>query len=227
MNCLQFHREKLADPRRLSSEARAHAQACASCAGFARSVDEAEQRLEQNLAIPVPEGLADRVLLHAQAGRRSGWRAWALAAGVVLAVAAGVAGLQPGQERYARLAIEHVVMEPESLTTTRNAGAETFRAALEAFGGSLRQPLDNVRYVTLCPVDGGFGWHVVFETPEGLATLILVPDRTLRDAQQASTRSWNALARPTRHGYYAIVTASADATARVERLRRERVDWDV
>src|SRR5258706_134775 len=57
MNCLEFHREKLADPRRLSAEAQAHAHACASCAAFARSVDESDQGLEEVLASPVPDGL--------------------------------------------------------------------------------------------------------------------------------------------------------------------------
>jgi hypothetical protein len=225
MNCLEFHREKLADPHRLSPEARSHAQTCASCGAFARSVDEAERGLEQALATPVPEGLADRIILRSRTRNRT-WRAWALAAGIVLAVAAGFAGLRPGEDRYARLAIEHVVMEPESFTTMRNAGPEAFRAALQAFGGSLKQPLENVRYVMLCPVEGGFGWHVVFETPEGLATLILVPDKPLHVVQQASTRGWNALARPAKNGYYAIVTSSSAATARAERLLRERVDWD-
>src|SRR5436189_575126 len=44
MNCLEFHREKLADPRRLSAEARAHARACANCAAFAPSVAEGAAR---------------------------------------------------------------------------------------------------------------------------------------------------------------------------------------
>lgn len=225
MSCLDFHREKLADPRRLSAEARAHAQTCASCSAFARSVDEAERNLEQALAAPVPEGLADRIILRSRTRNRT-WRAWALAAGIVLAVAAGFAGLRPGEDRDARLAIEHVVMEPESFTTMRNAGPEAFRAAVQEFGAAVKQPLEHVRYVTLCPVKGGFGWHVVFETPDGLATLILVPGKPLQAEQKTSTGAWSALARPAKNGYYAIVTTSDAATARAERLLRERVDWD-
>jgi hypothetical protein len=225
MNCLEFHREKLADPRRLSPEARSHAQTCASCDAFARSVDETERGLEQALATPVPEGLADRIILRSRTRNRT-WRAWALAAGIVLAIAAGFAGLRPGEDRYARLAIEHVVMEPESFTTMRNAGPEAFRAAVQQFGATVRQPLEHVRYVTLCPVEGGFGWHVVFETPDGLATLILVPGKPMQTEQKASTGAWSAVARPAKQGYYAIVTSSQAATARAERLLRERVDWD-
>ncbi len=224
MNCLEFHREKLADPRRLSAEAQAHANDCPSCAAFARSVDEGERDLQRALAVPVPEGLADRVLLRAR-GRRALWQVWALAAGVALAVTFGILFYGKSQDEYARLAIEHVVMEPESLTTVRNADAEAFRALLQSSGGTLKAPLGTVRYIKLCPVEDGTGWHIVLETPEGLATLIIVPGKTLSAAQVASTGGWSALVRPTRRGYYAVVTTSSRATSRLDRLISERIEW--
>jgi uncharacterized protein DUF3379 len=227
MNCIEFHREKLADPRRLSAEAQAHARDCAACASFAQSVDADARALERSLAAPVPEGLAERVVLRVLHPRAPRWRAWALAASVLIAVLGGLAYVQQQSrgEQYARLAIEHVVMEPESLSTLRNADPEAFRAVLQEFGGSLAELPGKVRYVRLCPVEAGTGWHVVFETPQGLATLILVPGRQLPAAQTASTGGWNALVRPTPRGYYAIVTASTDATSRLDRWLRERVEW--
>lgn len=229
MNCLEFHREKLADPRRLSAAARSHAEACASCHAFARSVDDAERGLEQALAVPVPEALAERIVLRSRGEQGTRWPLWALAASVMLALAISLGffhGARNTQDGYARLAIEHVVKEPESLTTVRNADPEAFRAALQSLGGSLRQPLEQIRYVRLCPVEEGFGWHIVFDTPDGLATLLLIPQKRLDAVQQASASGWNALARPARGGYYAIVTASPAATSRVEQLLRERVNWD-
>jgi hypothetical protein len=231
MNCLEFHREKLADPRRLSQPALAHEGECASCAAFARSVDENERALERAFATPVPEGLAERVLLRARAGSPFASRRRALAAaGVVVAVPLGFALLRsrgPAQppDQYARLAIEHVTMEPESLTTVRNADPEAFRTVIESFGGTLKAPVEGIRYVRLCPVEEGMGWHIVFDTSEGLATLILVPDKPLRSTQAAATKGWSALVRPAGNGYYAIVTASSAATARVDRLMSERIDW--
>jgi len=228
MNCLEFHREKLADPRRLSAEAQAHAQACASCAAFARSVDESDQRLEEALASPVPDGLADRIILRSRTKNRA-WRAWALAASVVLAVAVGLSFVREPKnaaDQYARLAIEHVMMEPESLTTVRNADPPALRTIVQDFGGTLKALPGTIRYIRLCPVEDGTGWHIVFETPEGLATLILVPEKPLRATQSASAGGWNAMARPAGGGYYAIVTASAAATSRFERTVEERIDWN-
>jgi hypothetical protein len=227
MNCLDFHREKLADPRRLSAEAQAHMESCPACAAFARSVDDSERSLERSLSTPVPEGLADRVLLRTRLGNPAR-RKWAIAAGVVLGSALGWKYFRDWarpSDQYARLAIEHVVMEPESLTTLRNADAEALRTVLHEFGGTLKEPLGSIRYIRLCPFEGAACWHIVFETTDGLATLILVPGKSLPAPESASTGGWNALAQPVARGYYAIVTPSAAVTAKIDRMLREKVDW--
>src|SRR3972149_2788040 len=115
MNCLEFHRQKLADPRRLSGAAPAHPGDCPGCLACARSVDECERDLERALTTPVPEGLAERVILRQRGEGRPAWRAWALAAGIVVAVGVGyVIGSSP--HPFARLAIAHAAGEAEDLT---------------------------------------------------------------------------------------------------------------
>jgi len=226
MNCLEFRRYKLADPRHVPDEARAHAAGCPTCAAFAREVDEKETELERALAVPVPEGLAERAILRARSPYR-GWRAWALAATVLLAVAFGATQLlrEPSSDQYARLAIEHVVMEPESFTTVRNADAPAFRAVVEEFGATLEEMPGTIRYIRLCPVEGGYGWHIVFETPQGLATLLLVPGKRLPAPETASSASWSALARPVHGGYYAVIAPTQEATARFDMMIRECIRW--
>jgi len=228
MNCLEFHRAKLADPRRLPPEAQSHAAQCAACAAFASSIDEAERDLERTLATAVPEGLADRILLRVH-GARPAWRVWALAAGVVLAIAIGLSTMlyRPAPaEQHARQAIEHVAMEPESFHKVNAGDAQALGELLRASGARLKAPLGAVRYVKLCPVDSGTGLHIVFETPEGPATLLIVPGQPLGATQHATNAEWSALARPTRRGYYAVVTPSAAKTTQIDRLVRERIDWD-
>lgn len=227
MNCLELRRAKLADPRRLPPEAQAHLAACAACAAFAREVDESEQDLERALSVGVPDGLADRLVFHSLRPRRA-WRAWALAASIAVAAALGflvAALMQKPDDTYARLAIEHVVMEPESLTTTRNADPQAFRKVVEEFGAQLAALPGEVRYVRLCPVGDGMGWHVVFETPQGLVTLLLVPGQKLPGVETASAVNLSALARPVRGGYYAVITASASATAVFDKALRESILW--
>ncbi len=227
MNCLEFRREKLADPRRLASEARAHVGGCPTCSAFAREVDDSEQALDRALQAPVPEGLAERIIFQSRRPRLA-WRAWALAASLVASVAVGFflgTSRQP-VDGYARLAIEHVVMEPESFTTVQTADSQAFQAVVQSFGGKLKELPGKIRYIRLCPMEDGFGWHVVFETPEGLATLILVPGKRPPRLETASAGGWNALARPVDGGYYAIVTKSPAATSTFEKMLRECVTWN-
>lgn len=228
MNCLEFRRLKLAEPKRAGEEARAHASECPACLAFARGVDESEALLERALAVPVPEGLADRVLLRQGGRSRASRWAYALAASFVLAVAAGVfvaTRETDSANHHARIAIEHVREEPESLTTVYNADPERLSAIVREFGGTLREPLGRVRYIKLCPVEQGSGWHIVFETPQGLATLILVPDRPIGAGATASLGRFTARVEPARGGYYALVTDSAASTSEVGRLLKQRIDW--
>jgi hypothetical protein len=227
MNCLEFRREKLADPRRLAPQAKGHESGCPACTAFAREVDESERALDRALMVPVPEGLAERIIFQSRRPRPA-WRAWALAASLLIAVALGFFlrdGPQKGNE-YARLAIEHALMEPESFTAVRNPDPEAFREVVQKFGGSVKDIPGKIRYLRLCPFGDGLGWHVVFETPEGLATLFLVPGKKPGAVQAASVDEWSAVVHPTERGYYAIVAASSHATSRFLQMLRDCIVWN-
>ena len=228
MNCLEFRREKLADPRRLSPEALAHLGDCAACRGFAAEVDENEARLAAVLDVPVPEGLAERIVLRRKTQTRFSPRLGMLAASVVLTFAFGLHQWKDaGSQEYARLAIEHVMHEPESFTSTRLADPELLRRVMHTFGGEIQASLGKVRYMKLCPVPEGTGWHIVFEAEDGkLATLILIPAKRMKtDAEQAQVGGWNAVARPGDQGFYAVIADSPDALAKADELVRQRVRW--
>ncbi len=228
MNCLEFRRDKLADPRRLSPEAAAHLNDCAACRGFAAEVDENEARLAAVLDVPVPEGLAERIILRRKTQTRFSPRLGMLAASLVLTFAFGLHQWKDaGSQEYARLAIEHVMHEPESFTSTRLADPELLRRVMHTFGGEMQASLGRVRYMKLCPVPEGTGWHIVFETEQGqLATLILIPAKRMKtDSEQAQVGGWNAVARPGGQGFYAVIADSPDNLAKADELVRQRVRW--
>lgn len=228
MNCLEFRRDKLADPRRLSPEAAAHLNDCAACRGFAAEVDENEARLAAVLDVPVPEGIAERIILRRKAQTRFSPRLGMLAASLVLTFAFGLHQWKDaGSQEYARLAIEHVMHEPESFTSTRLADPELLRRVMHTFGGEIQASLGKVRYMKLCPVPEGTGWHIVFETEDGkLATLILIPAKRMKtESEQAQVGGWSAVARPGGQGFYAVIADSPDALGKVDELVRQRVRW--
>lgn len=228
MNCLAYRRAKLADPQRLPAEARAHEAGCEGCQAFARRIDAQELHIARVLAVPVPDGLDERLLLNAFGGPRVPWRAWAMAASVVLTFGLGVTMWQ-GHGRYdaPRYAIEHVMHEPESFTTTRLADQEAFRAVLARFGGELNQSLGRVRYMKLCPGPEGVGWHVVLDTDRGMVTLFLIPGDKVHKAETEVLQGYRALAQPAGRGYVAIVAENDAAVAAMAASMRENVRWKI
>jgi hypothetical protein len=77
MNCFELRHRKLIAPRELNAEAEAHQRECLACAAFVERLGAFEESLQTELQVPVPDGLAERVLLHMQrhvAGRQH-WRA--------------------------------------------------------------------------------------------------------------------------------------------------------
>ncbi len=227
MNCLEFRRCKLADPRRLPLIAQAHMRGCPACQGFSRGVDETEAELDRVLSTPVPEGLAERVLLRQRSSHGPALGAWGLAAGVLVALAAvlGLVGRTAPEHEYARMAIEHVLREPGALTAVGYEDPAAFASVVDSLDGTLEQPVGRIRHITLCPVGEGIGWHVVFETPQGLATLILVPGRHVESAAVASEGSWNAIVKPMPEGYYAVIGSSAAAARGIDALITQRIHW--
>ncbi len=235
MNCLEFRRLKLADPRHLTSVALSHMSGCATCQTFSLEVGEIDEHLATTLDVPVPDGLAERIILGRKTGERLAGigglspRLWALAATILLTVGVMVNWSQDyTSQDYAMLAIKHVLHEPEAFTKTRDVDPAYLRTVMHNFGATLEAPLGRVRYMTLCPVAGGTGWHIVFETEQGgLATLILVPTQHMNvPLAQATMKGWTAIARPGGQGYYAIITDSAESLKKVDELVKSRIRWN-
>ena len=83
MNCLDFRRVILVNPRQPDEAARAHALECAGCRDFLESQREMDAELFAALQVPPPDGLADRILVARglRPARRN--RSWAIAATAV------------------------------------------------------------------------------------------------------------------------------------------------
>ncbi|WP_172203734.1 DUF3379 family protein [Niveibacterium sp. COAC-50] len=228
MNCLAYRRAKLADPQRISAEARAHEAGCDACRLFARRIDAQEARIARVLDVPVPEGLDERILLAVSGRRQMPWRAWAVAASVVLSIGLGVSVWQ-GHGRYdaPRFAIEHVMHEPESFTTARLADPDQFRAVLAHFGGELTHSLGHVRYMKLCPGPEGTGWHVVLDTDKGMVSLFLIPGDKVHVPQTGTMQGYRALAEPAGRGHIAIVAENDAAVAAMAAAVRDNVRWKI
>jgi len=216
MNCLDLRRAALTDPRRLGTEAQAHAKACHACGVFLAEARALENRLDDALQVPVPHGLKERAMRHAVEAPRFS-RRHALAAGVALALGAGTALLWRRNDPLALAGIDFVVFEEaQAILDAKPADpADLQRAAIEV-GVKLPGQLGELRYVGTCPFGGATAHHVVLKTAYGKATLLLLPGRTLASRGTAVAHGLEAVVAPAVGGSVAIIADSSRGLARIE-----------
>ena len=207
MNCIDFRREALAQPLRLAAAAGEHAAGCDSCGPFLERLREMDAELHQAMSVPVPDGLADRVLVsQGIRGRRRPWL-WAIAAGVVLAflVALLARPLITGRE-LAGEALAHVAHEPQSFKLVSSHAPDLLPKELAQQGVRLARTVGEVTYATLCPMEAVKARHLVVRTAEGPVTLLLLPDDPVRRSRTLVERGgMTAISLPTARGSIAIV----------------------
>ena len=218
MNCLDLRRAAMLDPRRLDSEALAHAKACEVCGVFLAETLALEDRLDDALQVPVPRRLRERAMRYAVEAPRIS-RRYALAAGIALALGAGTAMLWRRNDPLALAGIDFVVFEEaQAILDAKPANpADLQRAAVEV-GIKLPGQLGELRYIGTCPFGGAKAHHVVLKTAYGKATLLLLPGRTLAARAVAVARGLEAVVAPAAGGSVAIIADSSRSLARIEEI---------
>ena len=218
MNCLEFRRTVLSDPRRPGAEAEAHAAGCAACRELLARTLEEETQLERALHVAVPEGLQERVLRRVPATRaRVRWLA--LAASVVAAIALAV--VWPRDDALALEGIDFVMFEEaQSIVDAAPTDWSVLAAAARDMGVLLPQALGEMRYICVYPLAAGAAHHLLVKTPLGKLTLLLIPDRASASRAAGAAYGFSAAVLPARTGTVVIIGDSARSVRRAESLLR-------
>ncbi len=217
MNCIDFRRGVLIAPLQLDEGAREHALACATCNEFLQRQRELDSGLYEAMRVPVPDGLADRILVAQGLRGRRRWL-WGLAATLVLA--AGLAYVVPraSGEAMGREAIAHVADEPQSFRIVTAQAAHFLDDTLAAQGARLGVALGEVTYAQLCPLEDQKAHHLVVRTPDGPVTLLLMPDdHGWRRRAVVESGGMTAITIPAARGTIAIVASSRLQALAIER----------
>lgn len=218
MNCLDFRRAVFCDPRRVGEEAERHAWQCDACAAFRVHELEIEDRLAEELRVPLPENLAERILSRRAKARRP-MRWLALAASLVLAVAIGVYAVTQSRDPLAVAGIDFVMYdEAQSIIDAKPTEWKTLVHAAAGMGVSLPPQLGDMHYVCLYPLIVGAAHHLLVKTPYGKVTLLLIPDRPLAARKTQSAHGLEAVVLPARKGSIVIIGDSARSVQRAEAL---------
>lgn len=229
MNCLEFRRIKLAQPDGLPAAANEHLLTCPGCAEFARKAAQLEVELAAALAVPVPENLADRVLLNH--GLKRDYRATLAGVAAAILLLVGVT-FSAGYFVYApdpvllTSSIRHVLNEPGALAARQSVTRADMEAALATSGAKLVADLGPmVSYLHECPVPGGMGKHVVLQTAKGKVTVITMPNRSVRRKGTLEAQGLVAAVMPAGKGCFVIVGQSHAAVTAAEQTLQHYVSW--
>lgn len=186
MNCLEFRRELAGRPLDLGADAQAHRAACPACAEAALRAQAFEHRMQQALAVPVPQALADRILLRQTTQvRRNARQGWSrLAAGFVMAL--GMAGIGylglRSEDSLAAVSVAHLGHEPFALQRTDLIPQADIVRQFADQGVPLKHTLSGLTYLTRCPLGDRQSLHMVVQGSGGPVTVMYVPGRHHGDA---------------------------------------------
>jgi hypothetical protein len=154
----------------------------------------------------------------------------ALAASLMLAVALGTGwklqsdALEP--EMLAAGIAEHVAGEHQALAANQVVPLATLAGAVRRSGGEIVQALGKTTYADHCPLPGGGeGEHLVFDTPYGKLTLILMPDKRIAHPVRVEKDGLTVSLMPAGEGSLALVSDQRERIGEAENWARENLRW--
>ena len=196
MDELEFRRHTIAQPNELDKELQEFANSSADRQQFLNESKAFDKQLDNALEIPVPDNLAERIILNTSLKEKArtdeleqednviSARSWfkfdrvhlALAASFVIAVSAFMFSEEQSINQTAgEHALAHVYHEIYALNKTQPISIQTVNEKLALLGGQISDLPGKVTYVTFCDFQGERGLHLVFESDFGPMTVFIVP----------------------------------------------------
>ncbi|HXS04723.1 MAG TPA: DUF3379 family protein [Rhodanobacter sp.] len=213
MDCLEFRRRLAAEPLSRDLALHVHRGECTACAAAWERAQQAERELLDALAVPVPAGLTERILLAQATGERRQHMsrrrfALALAASLLVALAGGsLLWRQHDAHTLPALAVAHMPGEIHSLELTRPIGAQAIAAGFAVRGLHLRGPLpDNVTYVHDCPVGPYRTVHLVSRVDGTSVAVLYMPGKRAAATQDFRRGDWHGRVVPLQSGTLVMLT---------------------
>jgi hypothetical protein len=227
MDCTDYRRSILADPRDPSPELLLHRESCRECSQFTERLLRFESRLERALRVDTPAQvqsqtpLTDRVVpLRAGSARsprrspalRKGW--WAMAASVLLAfVVAGALWLSVPGPSLAAAVVTHMAGEPEAWRRTDvPVPAPALQGVLRDSHLRLATDAGIVSYAASCSFRGHVVPHLVMQTQSGPVTVMVLVHEQVSKSVSFDEQGYRGVIVPVAgHGSLAVLTRGPGA----------------
>ena len=204
MDCTQFRRALLADPRDASAELAAHRATCHDCSQFAEQLMRFEARLERALRVDAPDASIRHVR---RVFEHRGWLAIAASVLVAIVVAGSLWLAVPGRTLAADV-VTHMAGEPEAWQTTDvPVPGSDLGAVLSNSHLRLKPDVGVVSYAQSCLFRGHHVPHLVVQTAAGPVTVMVLVHEPVHMTTQFDENGYRGVIVPAPgHGSLAVLT---------------------
>jgi hypothetical protein len=213
IDCTQYRRTVLADPRASGPDLEEHLASCAECTAYTQRLLGFEDRLGQALRID-----PNRAPARARFGTRrvsAGWLAMAASILVALVVAGGLWIAAPHSTLAADV-VAHMAGEPEAWARTDvPVPAGDLAPVLAGAHMTLRPDAGMVSYAQSCLFRGHHVPHLVVQTDMGPVTVMVLVHESVAKAQPFDEDGYRGVIVPVPgHGSLAVLARARDGDLR-------------
>ena len=208
------------EPDAAAPELEEHLRGCDGCRAFREEM----RRLNADIRRALEEPPDTRV---ARVERpRPVWREYALAAGVVLAMAVTLAVwlLRP-TDTLARDVVGHVKGEPDSWLSSHGVSADSIDHTLKSSGVGLDLASDKIVYAQSCWFRGHYVPHLVVETAHGPATVLILRHEQVKARDDFREGGMTGVIVPAGDGSIAVLARGRGQVDDVAAELRGEVHW--
>lgn len=238
MNCLEFRRLCLTEPRTDASAFVAHRRDCEECRRFSAGIDGVDAKVLDALQVPVPENLNTRIKLrqilgdeHQRRGARP-WQ-WALAASVLLTVTLG--GVFAYQLRAANAyitqmqaaAVEHVGSYHDHVMLASGSPEQQFQQVLGTFGGRVAGQIGPIARAFVCAMNNQPIAHAELTGGHGIVTVLYVAGPRVAQETEFARDRYTGVLMPAGRGNLVVLGAAGEDLGDLVRTLKTAISWRI
>jgi len=234
MNCIEFRRKLLEEPRNKEADYLEHAQRCSRCQSEFQKAISLENLIEDALRVPAPERLRHEILLSTRFGQTRRRRYWIMVAGLAasLVIAVGLVTtnsmkMDDGRGSLPEALIAHIKHEPDNLAHALRVPDGQLKILLRDLKAELVDDLGDVRYANLCPIHHRMGLHLVIVGRLGLVSLLFMPGEYIAAGMQFDSQGLHGVIVPNSAGSLAILGQPGERVQEIAVQLNPRVRWRI
>jgi len=107
--------------------------------------------------------------------------------------------------QLAQSVINHIHDDTHALNVRMDVPKSSIDTMLASYGGKLKGPIGQVSFLGHCIVGRHTGIHMVLNTPQGLVTVILLPNQSISRPSLLTDSLYNGVLYPSKKGRIAII----------------------